>query len=255
MKNKILVISDWGPPMIDGPSIILGNLLREFRKDKVVLFGRKINKNTVVFNKKGNSLSIKKYSAYVPSPYTPGLGSFSRRLFRLMETAWIPLTMIKGVVVCLLEKANCILATSDQPHAHFLISAYFIAKLTGRKLVLYLFDPVEVFQMGRIQRVVVEVLMPRLMKCASKIIVMSNVLADYYQFKYGVKCEVLPHSVSINEAEEAALSKDGLMNEEPEIVFLGKVSKYQQDSLLNLKKAIELIPQDVNLKIYTSTRS
>lgn len=252
MKNKILVISDWGPPMIDGPSVILGNLLREFKNNKAVLFGRKINKNTVIFNKKGNPLTIKKYSVYVPSPYTPGLGGFSRRLFRLMETAWIPLTIIKGVVVCLTEKANYILATSDQPHAHFLISSYFIAKLTGRKLILYLLDPVEAFRMGRIQRIAVGVLMPRLMKYASKIIVMSNVLADYYQFRYGVKCEILPHSVSIK--EEASMPGNGIINKEPEIVFSGRVSKYQQDSLLNLKNAIELIPHKVNLKIYTSTR-
>lgn len=218
--------------MIDGPSIILGNLLREFKKDKVVLFGRKINKNTAVFNKRGNPLTIKKYSVYVPSSYTPGLGSFSRRLFRLMETAWIPFTIVKGVVVCLTEKADCILATSDQPHAHFLISSYFIAKLTGRKLILYLLDPVEAFRMGRIQRIVVEVLMPRLIKYASKIIVVNDVLADYYQFKYGVKCKVLPHSVSIKETEKSTAPEDGLVNEKPEIAFSGKVSKYHQDSLL-----------------------
>ncbi len=254
MKGKILIASNWGPPMIDGPSIILGNLLRQFDREKTILFTRKIDKNLSIYNKKGNPLTIKQYSVYVPSPYTPGLGSISRRLFRLMETAWIPLTVIKGVVVCLFEKANCILATSDQPHAHFLISAYFIAKLTGRKLILYLLDPVEAFRLGRIQRIVVGVFMPRLIKYASKIIVMNEVLADYYQFKYGVKCGVLPHSVSIKNEEEAAVPENGLMNEVPEIVFSGKLSQYQEDSLLNLKRAIQILPQKIRLKIYASNK-
>lgn len=253
MKGKILIVSNWGPPMIDGPSIILGNLLREFNQEKIILFTRSIDKNNAVFNKKGNPLTIKKYSVYVPSPYTPGLGNFSRRLFRLMETAWIPITIVKGVIVCLLEKANCILATSDQPHSHFLVSSYFIARLTGRKLILYLLDPVEAFRLGRIQKIVVGVFMPRLMKFASKIIVMDEILADHYQFKYGVKCEVLPHSVSIKEVEETDISKNGLMNDVPEIVFSGNVSRFHEDSLLNLKKAIELIPLKIKLKIYTST--
>jgi len=254
MKGKILIVSNWGPPMIDGPSIILGNLLREFDREKTILFTRNIDKNTAVYNKKGNPLTIKKYSVYVPSPYTPGLGNFSKRLFRLMETAWIPLTIVKGVIVCLLEKVNCILATSDQPHSHFLISSYFIARLTGRRLILYLLDPVEAFRLGRIQKIVVGVFMPRLMKFASKIIVMNEILADHYQFKYGVKCEVLPHSISIKGFEETDMPENGLVNKVPEIVFSGNVSRFHEDSLLNLKKAIELISLKIKLKIYTSTR-
>ena len=250
----MLIVSDWGPPMIDGPSIILGNLLREFRENEAILFSRKINKNNSIYNKKGNALDIKRYSVYVPSLYIPELSSFLRRLFRLIETAWIPFTVIKGVIIVLAEKVDYILATSDAPHAHFLTAAYCIARIMRKKLVLYFFDPVEEFRMGRIQKVLVKRLMPRLVKYASKFIVMSNTLADHYRVKYGIKCEVLPHSVRINGSEDATVPEDGLMNEETEIIFSGKISKYQEDSLLNLKKAIDLIPQKIRLKIYTSTK-
>jgi len=52
MKGKILIVSNWGSPMIDGPSIILGNLLREFDWEKTILFTRNVDKNTAVYKKR-----------------------------------------------------------------------------------------------------------------------------------------------------------------------------------------------------------
>jgi len=252
--KKILVISDWAPPMIDGPSMILGNLLREFKKDDVVLFKRKINRNTNTYSKKGNELNIKEYSLFVPTPYFPGLSNFWRRVFRLLETLFIPLTVIKGLWVCAIEGIDCILATSDAPHAHFLTSAYLIAKIAKKRLVLYLLDPVEEFQMGRIQKNMVNMFLPRMMRYSSKVIVMNDVLAEHYNSKFGIKCEVLPHSVDINSNRCDPENAKREQSEKIKIIFSGKISKYQEDALLNLINAIKRSPKNIILKIFTPTK-
>ena len=240
--------------MIDGPSIILGNLLREFNKDDVVLFKRKINGNTNTYNRSGNELSIKEYSVFVPTPYLPCLSSFWRRVFRLLEVLFIPLTVIKGLWVCNIEGIDCILATSDQPHAHFLTSAYLISRMAKKRLVLYLLDPAEAFPMNIVQKNMVNMFLPRMMKYSSKVIVMSDILAEHYWSKFKIKCEVLHHSVDINNniCNPESIKKE--QREKIEIIFSGKISKYQEDGLLNMLKAIKSLSENIVLKMYTPTR-
>jgi glycosyltransferase involved in cell wall biosynthesis len=177
-----------------------------------------------------------------------------RKLFRFLETAWIPITLLKALIVSLVEKTDCILTTSDAPHIHFLSTAYCLSKITGKKLVLYLLDPVEAFGLGNVQKMLVKTILPRALRHAAHIIVMSDILADYYHKQYGIQCDVLPHPVAIHNNDDAeTLYNDTSNGQEVNIVFSGKVSRFQEDSLINLRNAIDLISGNYKIKMFTST--
>ncbi len=239
--------------MLDGPSIILGNILREFRPDELALFKRKITGHLQIYNKKGNEVNAKTYSISIPSPYSSKYGNFIGRIIRLLELAMIPITVLKGIWINMIERPACIIATSDPPHCHFLIAGYLISRLLRKKLFLYLFDPLEGFASGRLQRQLFKCLRPLIFRYASKIIVMDEFLAEFYKQKYELQCNVLHHSSNIGNADFLVEDKT-TENDIYTIVFSGNISRFQFDALLNLKNAIQLIPDKIRLLIYTPTR-
>ena len=238
--------------MLDGPSIILGNILREFRPDKLVLFRRKFSKHLEVYNKTGNRLNAKTYSIFVPSAHSSKYGGFIRRAYRVVELAAIPFSVAKGLWISFIERPSCILATSDPPHCHFMIAAYLTAKLLRKRFYLYLFDPLEGFTSSRLQRLMLQYFMPLMFKYAAQVIVMDELLAEFYKDKYGLQCEILYHSSNIRNpiisTENETIKKDIYT-----IMFSGNISRFQYDALLNLKYAIQLVPHKIRLLIYSPT--
>jgi glycosyltransferase involved in cell wall biosynthesis len=247
--GKILVISDWAPPMIDGPSIILGNILREFDPDKLVLFVRRRNKERNVFFKSGNELNVKRYSIFIPSSYASKF-SLLRRFYRLAEAFSFPLTVIKGLAIILKEKPDCILATSNPPHGHFMIAAYIMSKVSGKSLLYYIFDDLEEFSSGRLYKYLTKYFEPRMFKHASKIIVMDEYLAEHYEKKYGLRCKVLHHSVNLKNREKTS-EVDAAGGNIYRILFSGYISRYNLDAILNLKNAIKSINHNIQFVMYT----
>ncbi len=235
--------------MLDGPSVILGNILREFSPEELVLFTRKLNRHTNIFCKKGNEVDVKRYTVSVPSPYAVGHSGFPRRIVRVLEIAFIPFTTIKGLLVALREKPDYILATSDIPHGHFMIAAFFIAEILRKPLFFYLFDPIEEFASSRMHKMLLKYFEPRMFRYASGIITMNSHLAEYYRKKYAVDCKVLHHSVRCPALVRPAVSRG--VNKTFRIVFSGNISKYQLDALLHLKEAVKLINLNVKPVIYT----
>ena len=248
--GKVLLISDWAPPMLDGPSIILGNILREFKPEDLVLYTRRLDRHTKIFCKKGNEVDVKRYAVTVPSPHAVTQSSFLRRIFRVLEVVTIPFTTIKGLLIALKEKPDYILATSDIPHGHFMIAAFFIAAALRKKLFFYLFDPIEEFASSRMHRVLMRYFEPRMFNYASGVITMNNHLARHYKEKYEIDCRVLHHSYNNPESAESKRNGNN-KNKDFKVVFPGNVSKYQLDALLNLKKALQLVKSGVQLVIYT----
>ncbi|MGD1046147.1 MAG: hypothetical protein ABR936_12640 [Bacteroidota bacterium] len=250
--KKILIISDWGPPMLDGPSIILGNLLREFKPDELVLYKRKINEHLQIYNKKGNEVSAKMYSVFVPSPHSNKYAGFVRRIMRFIESAMIPITVLKGVWINIIERPTYIMVTSDPPHCHFLIAGYLISILSRKKLFLYLLDPLEEFGSSGFQKRLFKFFMPLIFHYASEVIVMNELLAEFYKQKYGVQCKILYHSID-NRNVVVAKEEKAVNNDIYTILFSGNISRFQIDSLLNLKDAIQLIPHKIRLLLFSPT--
>lgn len=248
--KKVLLVTDWAPPMLDGPSIILGNILRKFKTEDLVLYTRKLDRHTKIFCKKGNEVDARRYTVSVPSPYAAGKNGMLRRIVRMLEVASIPFTAVKGMFIAFKEKPDYILATSDIPHGHFMIAAFFIAAALRIKLFFYLFDPIEEFASSRMHRTLMRYFEPRMFNYAAGVITMNNHLARHYKEKYGIDCRVLHHSYNNTPSIE---SQGGGNNKKKDfkIIFSGNVSKYQLDALLNLKKALELTKSSVQLVIYS----
>lgn len=238
--------------MLDGPSIILGNIIRQFEQDKVALFTRRRNRYADMYLAGGNEINARRYVVSVPSPYSIRY-EILRRIVRILEVITIPLTAIKGLLVSLKEKPDCILATSDIPHGHFMIAAYFMAVILNKKLFFYLMDPVEEFASSRLQKALLKYFEPKMFDYASGIITMNNHLAIYYEKKYGLECKVLHHSAASSGEKKTKRVINRENNEPFRIVFSGNVSRYQLDALLNLREAIKLTPVKVQLIMYTPT--
>ncbi len=239
--------------MLDGPSLILGNLLRELDPGKVALFTRARATHTGVYFKKGNELNIKRYCVYVPTPYSVTYSAFLRRVVRAAEVATIPYTTIKGLLAARKERPDDILATSDIPHGHFMIAAYLMARILRKRLFFYLFDPIEEFTTSRMYRALLGFFEPRMFAYATEVITMNSFLGDYYEKKYGIKCKVLHHSVE-SSGEALPARRAGGKDKEVNIVFSGTISKYQLDALSNLREAIDLMEGNIKLLIYTPTK-
>ena len=75
------------------------------------------------------------------------------------------------------------------PWDHFTVAAYFIHKITGRPLYMYIMDdPAGRRSFGGLQPMAYALLMPRIVRACKRVWGVREGMCEYFEKAYGVKC-------------------------------------------------------------------
>lgn len=248
--RRTLIVSEYGPPMLSGPAILLGNLFRYFPKGSYCILMKNVRYITTPTEPK-TALDCKYYYCNIPE-YEEGRPLRVGTLSRILEFLLIPYIVWKGVKIVKKEEIDNVLGPSNS--GHFLISAYLISKITKKMLYIYLFDVYEEYLQSRLQRFMAKLFEKRILMSASKIFVMSEHLRDHYLNKYGISTEVILQPVVQYKYNEDLQGSSPPNNNAVNIVFTGIVSKAQLDAIKNMVDVVNSFEDEtVKFRLYTPT--
>ncbi|MFC1590762.1 glycosyltransferase [Candidatus Omnitrophota bacterium] len=235
-KAKILLMSHCVPPVLRGPSVIINRLFRRFpEKSYVVLSSRAKGKKLPLDS--DLRLPCKYYYADIETIAGGSKSAVFAILQRWVETFFI---IAKGVSVCKRERCERIVVVPN--HGNFLLAAYVISKVCGKKLYVYFFDIFSENKKGfswfdiRL-RVATEALA---LWSAVRAFVMSERLEEYYRNRYpGLSVTVLRHSIDRTIYDGGPRRAECGITGAKKIVFTGMIYEYQIDAVQNLARAVQ----------------
>ena len=175
----------------------------------------------------------------------------------LLNYMLIPWTVRRGVQLVRAEQIEAIFTV---PWDHFTIAAYFIHRITGLPIYMYVMDdPAGTRQIGAGQPVMYSLFMPRLLRAARRVWGVSDGMCEYFEMTYGVKCMPLLPLLDLENFRRKSVGKavgaDGTFH----IVYTGSIYSAQLDSVRRLVRVVnkdsgENGHRKVNLRLtlYTS---
>ena len=250
MANTLIVAALGAPPVLYAPAILLGNLLRKFPPNSYHILMGHLNKIWVP--KDMNSQLPAEYT-YTNFPMLSMSGNWFRKTYIMMKiiSAIIEIT-IKGLIIIRKEGINSIFVVQD----HYVELAAILMKwITKKKVVLWLTDLYCVPELVNVlwNQKLNGILEPWLLKAVDKVLVCNEATQKYYLDKYGIKTEVIHHSVEIEKYKNIEILNKH--NDQIEIAFTGSFTKSQEGGLLDLVKIVNENPDlNVKLTLYTNER-
>ena len=240
--KKTLVISEIVPPMVQGPAIMLSNLLKEFPEGSYCLLTKEINWR----GKLDESSRLPCTYYYVDRAYSPYKTKLHRLLSQILEQLWIFKIVFKGLQIVRREHINNIIAFNNE--GDLLIAAYILHKLTKRPLFLYMLDVYEEMMRVRIRKIMASMFEERIFKAAKKIFVMSENLQAHYLNKYNLHTEFMPHPVVLSNYQGQV--KEDKKDDCKTIIYTGNVWIPQIESLVDMCRVVELM-KGIKFIVYT----
>ena len=200
MKRTIL-ISEFTPPVLEGISIMLYNLFDFFHPDSICMLTDDPAKRK---SKKDEKLRLpfKHYIVRVPNFAFWFIRSSNVRSF--LQYCWLPFILFKAFTIMLNEKIDNIFSLNTR--GPYLVSAYFLHKITGKTLFVYMFDLWSKNPMNQVQEKIALIFEKRILRASKTVFVMSERLSDYYKKNYSVKSVVIHHSYIKEEVRKAELA-------------------------------------------------
>jgi|SRR3989344_1389431 len=253
--RKVLVISSWAPPLIEGSPSIMDNLLRFFTPDSYIILTR----NELYSNKKRNAdwLPVNYYfygqkrQEKVKAIATPVAKSVTpidmlRKKFNYFVTPFMEIwSIIKvGSSVIKIEKPTSILGLSEGGP---MISTLFLSLFYRLPYSIFIMD---LYADNLITswsvKVIANFFEPIIFKNAKHLIVLNEGVKEFYEKKHSVSAEVVRNAFTGSIKEDNQFIK----NDKFKIVFTGSIYWAQEEALLRLVKVVNKLP-DVKLLIYT----
>lgn len=181
MNNaRFLVVSYSKPERASGTPVVIRKFLENFSGDEVVLIGRPVLENERV-------RGIKFHYPVITIP-TPPVGFRGERIWRLLSTV---VGLYVGLMALRRQNAKAILAFYRDESS--LLTGYLLHKITNLPFFAYFCDLyLENYQTGY-QGLLARWLQPRVFQSATKVLVLTESIKDYYLEEYGIDAEVLPH--------------------------------------------------------------
>ncbi|MFA5134763.1 MAG: hypothetical protein WC505_03130 [Patescibacteria group bacterium] len=277
-KNKALILSTYAPPMMGGP-MILYNLFSQFSgnsysiltgysaiksqphdnkywlncdyyfydapdKTKLdMINGDNAHKKAGVNTQKVNAQWWKRITYFITKIlYFKRIDMLVNMLMQLV------IIVRRGITIVKKNGIEVLIGISGDGLA--LIAAYVIHKITKKKYILYLFDLYRGNNFSPSIKWLARIVEPTLVRSASKIIVTNSGTKDLYNKRYGnVPIEIIYNAIFSE--KYANLNNDYSPSEPYTIIFTGNIYWAQEQSIVNLIKAIGQINQiKVNLQLY-----
>lgn len=241
-KMKTLIVSETVPPMVQGPAVMLANLLKTFPKGSYCIL-------TKDMNWRGQTDE----SSRLPCPYfyvDRAYSSFKTRLHsifsQLLEQVWILRIVLKGLKVIKRERIDNILAFSNE--GDMLIASYILHKITKLPLSLYMLDVYEEMVRLRVRKVMARIFEKRIFGAADRVFVMSENLKAHYLKKYNLQTEFMPHPVVLSDYQGPVDNND--TNGDKVVLYTGNVWIPQIESLVAMCNVVNSM-EGIKFVVYT----
>jgi len=243
VNEKVLIVSEYAPPNIEGIPIQMGNVLRHFPEGSYAIFTHK-----------------PKYSRFIEDPHTKlNVPYFFFRTDFFCDTKFlrrpdiqpiihfcsVPLLVAKIILIFKEGGFTEILAPNN--NGPFFISAFLAASILKVPLYSFFYDVYSEVLTNKFNNLMAKLFEPKIFKKSKKIFVTSEAMGDYYKKKYRRDSILIPHSF-----DDELPSKIGNKANGRRIVFTGMI-KRGDDRLECLLKAMKEMP-DVKLELYIPTR-
>jgi len=178
------------------------------------------------------------------------------KLALVLNRLLIPWFVWRGVRLVHREKIEAIFTV---PWDHLTIAAYFIHKITGRPLCMYIMDdPAGARKFGGLRPILYGLLMPRIVRSCRRVWGVSEGMCEYIERAYSAKCLTLLPLLDVEGFREAVARTEPDGKRPFSVIFTGAIYSAQVDALRHLVNVIEReasenhSEQCVHLTLYTS---
>ncbi len=182
MSRRALLLSRDVPPATTGSAVIVGNLVKQFRRDEMIVAGeRPIGRPPVSWRAEWPEIS------YVAIGYP--LTWRGVRWWRLIQ---LPMTFLK--ILYLARRHRCSAIITVFPTGIYLFAGYLAATFSGARLFPYLHNTFVENRRGVVKRIAT-VAQKLIFARSEHVFVISDGMLDLYRARYpGLKCSALVHS-------------------------------------------------------------
>ncbi len=237
MTGKVLLISQAIPPDINGSAVIVGNLVKQFTADEMIVCGEwPLGRPAVAWRDEWARL------VYLAMGW-PATWRGSRWWRRLQ----LPLMLLRSVHLAKKHRSSTVVAVF--PKEEYLIIGFLTALWTGASFFPY-FHNTWVENRSGLARRLAERLQPRIFAKAEHIFVMSEGMVELYRERYPqVKCSALVHS--FNE-QLPVFSPPPDPGSPLRLTICGDINESCRDAAVRVSEAI-LCTEDTELTFLTGT--
>lgn len=245
---KILLITWTFPPYVNGASILLGNLFQELDPWQFVVLTRGPDPLEPRVDETSR-LSCRYYQCHIPIL----LRRLARRIpIVYLAYALVPYIVFQGLIACWRERVDILVATINGLGA-FQVAAYFIHRISGKPLFLYVIDVFEETY-ERADHFAARLFERALVKKATKIFVMNEGLQEHYRRKHQMETVLLPSSISLEKVEPPSLSAASPVRKDAAIIlYSGHIYPVYTSGLQAMVEALDgLLGSRVRLVLCTA---
>ncbi len=241
--KKVLVVSEYAPPNIEGIPIQMGNLLRYFPKGSYAIFTH-WPENSRFFVDPDTKLDAQYF--FFRTDYFCNVKFLRRQDIQpIIAFLTVPFLVVRIIVVVKKGGYSRILApNNDGP---FFVSAFLASLLLKVPLYSFFYDVYSEILTNRFNSLMAKLFEPKIIRHSKKIFVTSEAMGDYYKAKYGRDSILIPHSF-----DDHLPSKIKNIQSGRKIVLTGAIGR-GDDRLECLLEAIKEMP-DVELDLYVPTK-
>jgi glycosyltransferase involved in cell wall biosynthesis len=227
----MLIVWSWLPCNNTGAGILMRRLFAGYPPDRLwALTSMQVTRMTASFE------PVPPPDRQVSVPQIQINRRWLDKLALLLNLLLIPWTVWRGVRLVRQEKIEAIFTV---PWDHVTISAYFVHKLTGRPIFMYIMDdPVGSPRFGGLQPVAYAVLMPRLVRACKRVWGVSDGMCEYFEKAYGAKCLPLLPLVDLESFGKTGANKALRDNGTLRIIYTGSIYSAQIDALRRLAHVV-----------------
>lgn len=242
---KLLVVSRSFPPVVSGSAILMHNIMEEYPGDVKIVAG--------------TSSEAYKDKAF-KSSRTVSRILLKPKLFQRIFDKYLYrfISIIQYFIKFHVQNYKPTVILAVFPKGEFLIAAYKVAKALNIPLIVHFHDLWgDNYREGskakklsdKYERIIVEY--------ASKVYCMTSSQKDFLESKHNIQCELLEHSVPSQQILDITTNPVYLSSENRgnirKIVYTGNIShKMNIDAMRVFKKAVELLPDNYEVLLYTS---
>jgi glycosyltransferase involved in cell wall biosynthesis len=240
----LTVVSSSFPPLASGSAILLANLLSNYT-GKVSAIA-------------GHSRYVKPDPDFRPPCATRYLG-LPRRVPRLYEALnWtVPFLVWRSLnhsIGKTFEDLRTDIVLAAYPREDFLIAAFHAARKLNLPFYAHMHDLwMENMPAGSTASRLAEKWEPVILKESTRVLCMTPSMQKHYERKYGIKTDLLPHTIAEKDCYSAPAEMSPPRMSKPTVLFVGAISPSMNlDALKVLALASEILPSEYELLFCTS---
>jgi glycosyltransferase involved in cell wall biosynthesis len=228
---RALIVWGWLPCNHSGAGILMRRLFAEFPSDRLWALTSRQSVRILASHD-----PIPPAERQIPVPEIQIHRRWVDKLAQLLNCMLIPTTVWRGIR---LVRTRQIEAIFTVPWDYFTVAAYFMHKITGVPIFMYIMDdPVGAPRPDGSQPLLYRMLMPRLVRACKRVWGVSAGMCEYFEMTYGVKCSSLLPLVDLEVFQQTTVAKENHLDRALDIVYTGSIYGAQLDAVRRLVRVL-----------------